>query len=40
MFPKPSNAVVWSLAKEAGIPALRYPAEDDVYEIPALRAFE
>jgi peptidoglycan-N-acetylglucosamine deacetylase len=34
------ESIVWSLAKEAGIPGLRYPAEDDVYEIPALRAFE
>jgi hypothetical protein len=28
---------VWSLAKRAGESGLRYPAEDSVYEEPALR---
>lgn len=32
------ESIVWSLAKEAGLPGLRYPAEDDVYEKPLLDA--
>jgi peptidoglycan/xylan/chitin deacetylase (PgdA/CDA1 family) len=32
------ESIVWSLATEAGVPDLRYPAEDDRYEKPALRA--
>jgi hypothetical protein len=32
------ESIVWSLAREAGVPGLRYPAEDDQYERPALRA--
>lgn len=32
------ESVVWALAKEAGEPALRYPAEDAIYEEPPLRA--
>jgi peptidoglycan/xylan/chitin deacetylase (PgdA/CDA1 family) len=31
------ESIVWSLAKQAGEPALRYPAEDSVYEEPLLR---
>lgn len=30
------ESVLWSLAKLAGFPNLRYPAEDDVYEKPTL----
>ena len=32
------ESIVWSLAKQAGIPNLRYPAEDGVYEEPKLDA--
>lgn len=32
------ESLLWSLAKEAGAPGLRYPAEDDVYEKPLLDA--
>ncbi len=32
------ESIVWSLAKEAGVADLRYPAEDDVYEKPLLDA--
>jgi len=32
------ESILWSLAKQAGVPGLRYPAEDDVYEKPALDA--
>lgn len=32
------ESIVWLLAKEAGIDGLRYPAEDGVYEAPALDA--
>lgn len=32
------ESVLWSLAKQAGVEALRYPAEDDVYEKPILDA--
>ena len=32
------ESILWSLAKEAGYADLRYPAEDDVYEKPALDA--
>jgi peptidoglycan/xylan/chitin deacetylase (PgdA/CDA1 family) len=32
------ESLLWSLAKEAGIGNLRYPAEDDVYEKPVLDA--
>lgn len=32
------ESIVWSLAKRAGEAGLRYPAEDSVYEEPALRA--
>ena len=30
------ESILWSLAKQAGLPDLRYPAEDDVYEKPIL----
>jgi peptidoglycan/xylan/chitin deacetylase (PgdA/CDA1 family) len=30
------ESVLWALAKQAGMPGLRYPAEDDVYEKPIL----
>jgi peptidoglycan-N-acetylglucosamine deacetylase len=30
------ESLLWSLAKEAGVTDLRYPAEDDVYEKPVL----
>lgn len=30
------ESLVWSLAKQRGLPGLRYPAEDDVYEKPIL----
>lgn len=30
------ESILWSLAKQAGIANLRYPAEDDVYEKPIL----
>lgn len=30
------ESILWSLAKQAGMPDLRYPAEDDVYEKPIL----
>ncbi len=32
------ESILWSLAKQAGIADLRYPAEDDVYEKPSLDA--
>ena len=32
------ESIVWSLAREAGLEGLRYPAEDSVYEEPILRA--
>jgi len=32
------ESLLWSLAKEKGLPGLRYPAEDDVYEKPLLDA--
>ena len=30
------ESVLWALAKLKGVPGLRYPAEDDVYEKPIL----
>lgn len=30
------ESILWALAKEKGVPGLRYPAEDDVYEKPQL----
>jgi peptidoglycan/xylan/chitin deacetylase (PgdA/CDA1 family) len=30
------ESILWALAKQAGLPGLRYPAEDDVYEKPIL----
>jgi hypothetical protein len=30
------ESILWSLAMQAGMPNLRYPAEDAVYEIPEL----
>jgi hypothetical protein len=30
------ESILWSLAKQARVPHLRYPAEDDVYEKPIL----
>jgi peptidoglycan/xylan/chitin deacetylase (PgdA/CDA1 family) len=30
------ESILWALAKQKGIPGLRYPGEDDVYEKPAL----
>jgi len=30
------ESILWALAKESGVAGLRYPAEDDVYEKPAL----
>lgn len=32
------ESVLWSLARQAGVAELRYPAEDDVYERPLLDA--
>ena len=32
------ESIIWSLAKQAGVPNLRYPAEDGVYEEPKLDA--
>lgn len=32
------ESLLWSLAKQAGVAGLRYPAEDDVYEKPLLDA--
>ena len=32
------ESIVWALAKQANLPGLRYPAEDDVYEKPILDA--
>ena len=32
------ESLLWSLAKQAGLAGLRYPAEDDVYEKPILDA--
>jgi len=32
------ESILWASAKAAGIPGLRYPAEDSVYEAPTLRA--
>ena len=32
------ESIVWSLAKQRGVPGLRYPAEDDVYEKPLVDA--
>ncbi|MFN8010499.1 MAG: polysaccharide deacetylase family protein [Holophagaceae bacterium] len=32
------ESLLWSLAKQKGLPGLRYPAEDDVYEKPLLDA--
>ena len=31
------ESIVWALARQSGEPGLRYPAEDSVYEEPALR---
>jgi hypothetical protein len=33
------ESLLWSLAKERGLPGLRYPAEDGDYEKPLLDAF-
>lgn len=33
------ESLLWSLAKARGLPGLRYPAEDDVYEKPLLDAY-
>lgn len=33
------ESLLWSLAKAAGLPGLRYPAEDGAYEKPLLDAF-
>ncbi len=30
------ESILWALAKKKGVPGLRYPAEDDVYEKPIL----
>ena len=30
------ESILWSLAKQAGVPHLRYPAENDIYEKPIL----
>jgi peptidoglycan/xylan/chitin deacetylase (PgdA/CDA1 family) len=30
------ESILWSLARQQGVPGLRYPAEDDVYEKPLL----
>ena len=30
------ESILWALAKESGIPGLRYPAEDEIYEKPIL----
>jgi peptidoglycan/xylan/chitin deacetylase (PgdA/CDA1 family) len=30
------ESILWALAKQRGVPGLRYPAEDDVYEKPIL----
>lgn len=30
------ESILWSLAKQKGLPGLRYPAEDDTYEKPIL----
>jgi len=30
------QSILWALAKQKGVPGLRYPAEDDVYENPFL----
>jgi hypothetical protein len=30
------ESILWALAKQKGVPGLRYPAEDDVYEKPIL----
>jgi peptidoglycan-N-acetylglucosamine deacetylase len=32
------ESIIWALAKETGVQGLRYPGEDDVYEIPILDA--
>ncbi len=32
------ESIIWSLAKQTGVPGLRYPAEDGVYEAPKLEA--
>jgi hypothetical protein len=32
------ESLLWSLAKEKGLPGLRYPGEDDAYEKPLLDA--
>jgi peptidoglycan/xylan/chitin deacetylase (PgdA/CDA1 family) len=32
------ESILWSLAKERGVPNLRYPAEDERYELPILDA--
>lgn len=32
------ESIVWALAQQSGLPGLRYPAEDDVYEKPVLDA--
>ena len=31
------ESIIWALAKERGVPDLRYPAEDSVYEEPKLK---
>lgn len=31
------ESILWALAQDAGVPGLRYPGEDDVYEMPILR---
>jgi hypothetical protein len=30
------ESILWALAKQKGVPGLRYPGEDDVYEKPIL----
>jgi hypothetical protein len=30
------ESILWALAKQKGVPDLRYPGEDDIYEKPIL----
>jgi peptidoglycan-N-acetylglucosamine deacetylase len=30
------ESILWALARDKGIPGLRYPGEDDIYEKPIL----
>jgi hypothetical protein len=34
------ESILWALAKQHGVPGLRWPGEDDIYEKPLLDALQ